>query len=127
MPTEPIQIRPTSTAAASPSLWARLKDRLPILESVIGAMLLDAIDITDLPLVSWWYGIPAALLLGFWVGSLFKFPFITRIAVAFMAAIYFILPGTGAVPLATIVVTAARIAGVGSIASRFSRRAPLRR
>jgi hypothetical protein len=116
-----------SVRASSPSLWGRLKERLPILESVLGAMILDALDVTDLPLVSWWYGIPASLLLGFWVASLFKFPFVTRIVMACMAAIYFILPGTEMVPLATIVVTAARLAGVGSIVSRFAHRSAVRR
>lgn len=116
-----------SAILGSSSLWGRLKDRLPILESVLGAMILDAIDVTDLPLVSWWYGIPASLLLGFWVASLFKFPLVTRIGMAFMAAIYFVLPGTEMVPLATIVVAAARLAGVGSIASRFANRSSLRK
>ena len=88
-------------------------------------MVLDAIDIVDVPLLSWWYGIPASLLLGFWVGSLFKFSFATRIATACLAALYFVVPGTEALPLATIVVTAARIAGVGQVASRFIKPRPV--
>ena len=44
-----------------------------------------------------------------------------------MAAIYFMLPGTEMVPLATIVVTAARIAGVGQIGSRLLSRPALRK
>ena len=108
-----------------PSGWERLKAQWPVVESLLGALVLDAIDFTDVPFVSWWYGIPASLFLGFWIASLFKFPVVTRFGLAIMAAIYFVLPGTELVPLATIAVGAARIAGMGQIASKITERPKL--
>lgn len=114
--------QPTGQSKPFFSLWSRFQQRLPILESVLGALVLDAIDITDVPLVSWGYGIPASLVIGFWLGSLFKLPLMSRLGTAMLAAIYFVIPGTEALPLATIAVTAARFAGVGGIASSIANR-----
>lgn len=79
-------------------------ERLPRAFGPLGAgLLLDFADLTTFGVIGFYLGPIIGGLLGWWLATVYRFGVVGQCVIILIAAVYCALPGTGMVPLATIV------------------------
>lgn len=101
--------QPGEATPPSPPENSRGMRLFELVRPMLLAVLVDGADLTDLFVPGWAVTVPAAGVLTWFITGSFKLPTVSRAVISLMAAVYLMLPGTEAIPLATILTA---IAGV---------------